>query len=170
LAQGYGKATIEPCLPRPAKEPSSGPDWIHEIKHDGFCILARRDDKNVRLFTRNGYDFTDRFPLIAKALAALPVRSCFIDGEAIVVDSTGLSVFDLLRYRQHDRAAVLCAFDGLSVFDLLRYRQHDRAAVLCAFDLIELDGCDLRPSPIEERKTNSANCCNPYGARIPASH
>ena len=78
---------------------------------------------------RNGYDFGHRFRLIAKAIAALPVKSCFIDGEAIVVDSMGLSVFDLLRYRQHDGAAVLCAFD-----------------------LIELEGKDLRPSPIEQRK------------------
>ena len=78
---------------------------------------------------RNGYDFGHRFRLIAKAIAALPVKSCFIDGEAIVVNSMGLSVFDLLRYRQHDGAAVLCAFD-----------------------LIELEGKDLRPSPIEQRK------------------
>jgi len=85
------KPTIEPCLPRPATEPPSGPDWIHEIKHDGFRILARRDEAGVRLFTRNGYNFADRFPLIAKAVAALPVQSCFIDGEAIVVDSSGLS-------------------------------------------------------------------------------
>ena len=85
------KPTIEPCLPRPAKEPPCGPDWIHEIKHDGFRILARRDERGVRLFTRNGYDFPERFPLIIKAVAALPVRSCFIDGEAIVVDRNGLS-------------------------------------------------------------------------------
>src|SRR5262249_1994778 len=104
------KPTIEPCLPRPAKEPPCGPNWIHEIKHDGFRILARRDERGVRLFTRNGYDFSDRFPLIAEAVAALPIRSCFVDGEAIVVDSNGLSVFDLLRHRQHDGAAVLCAF------------------------------------------------------------
>ena len=90
------KPTIEPCLPQPAKEPP-GPDWIHEIKHDGFRILAKRDEHGVRLFTRNGYDFADRFPLIAKAVATLPVQSCFIDGEAIVVDRNGLSVFDLLR-------------------------------------------------------------------------
>src|SRR5262249_57302941 len=54
------KPTIEPCLPRPAKEPPSGPDWIHEIKHDGFRIMARRDAERVRLFTRHGTDFTDR--------------------------------------------------------------------------------------------------------------
>ena len=67
--------------------------------------------------------------MIVAALKNLPVRSCFIDGEAIVVDR-----------------------NGLSVFDLLRYRQHDRAGVLCAFDLIELDGEDLRGTPLEHRK------------------
>jgi ATP-dependent DNA ligase len=140
------KPTIEPCLPRPAKEPPSGPNWIHEIKHDGFRILARRDERGVRLFTRNGYDFSYRFPLIAEAAGALPIRSCFIDGKAIVVDR-----------------------NGLSVFDLLRYRQHDGAALLCAFDLIELDGKDLRPSPIEQRKDQLGNCCDRCDARTTAS-
>jgi bifunctional non-homologous end joining protein LigD len=83
----------------------------------------------VRLFTRNGYNFAARFPRIAEAIESLSVQSCIIDGEAIVVDK-----------------------NGLSVFDFLRYRQHDYAAVLCAFDLIELDGADLRLSPIERRK------------------
>ena len=125
---------IAPALPRPAAEPPRGPGWIHEIKHDGFRIMARRDERGVRLLTRNGYDFADRFPLITQAVEVLPVRSCFIDGEAIVVNS-----------------------DGLSVYDLLRYRQHDGAAVLCAFDLIELDGEDFRNAPIEQRKDLLAN-------------
>ena len=56
---------FEPCLPRPAKEPPTGPDWIHEIKHDGFRIIARRDAAGVRLITRNGYDLAARFPLAA---------------------------------------------------------------------------------------------------------
>jgi ATP-dependent DNA ligase len=126
--------SIQPCLPRPAKAPPKGPHWLHEIKHDGFRILARRDAKGVRLYTRNGYNFADRFPRIVEAVESLPVRSCFIDGEAIVVDESGLSVFDLIRYRQHDSAAILCAFD-----------------------LIELDGKDLRLIPIEERKHALAN-------------
>jgi ATP-dependent DNA ligase len=50
---------IDPCLPSPAKAPPSGPDWLHEIKHDGFRIMARRDTKGVRLYTRNGNDFAD---------------------------------------------------------------------------------------------------------------
>jgi ATP-dependent DNA ligase len=90
---------LEPCLPRPANEPPAGPGWIHEIKRDGFRILARHEAERIRLFTRHGTNFTHRFPLIVAALESLPVRSCVIDGEAIVVDGRGLSVFDVLRYR-----------------------------------------------------------------------
>jgi ATP-dependent DNA ligase len=57
---------IEPCLPSPAKAPPTGPDWLHEIKHDGFRLMARRDVKGVRVYTRNGNDFTQRFPLIVE--------------------------------------------------------------------------------------------------------
>jgi ATP-dependent DNA ligase len=106
-----GAIPLDPCLPRRAVTPPTGDDWVHEIKHDGFRIVARRDGGRVRLFTRNGYDFTVRFPKIAVAVAGLPMQSCVIDGEAIVVDRQGLSVFDLLRYRRYDHAAVLCAFD-----------------------------------------------------------
>jgi ATP-dependent DNA ligase len=123
-----------PCLPRSAKEPPSGPDWIHEIKHDGFRILARREAGRVRLYTRNGYDFTARFPKIAATVETLPMRSCVLDGEAIVVD-------------EH----------GLSVFEALRYRTHDHPAVLCAFDLLELDGADFRSQPLEQRKATLAD-------------
>jgi bifunctional non-homologous end joining protein LigD len=100
---------IQPCLLRPAKQPPAGPGWIHEIKHDGFRIIARRKGNAVRLFTRNGYDFTPRFPKIVDAVASLPARSCVVDREAIVVDERGLSVFEALRYRLRDHAAVLCA-------------------------------------------------------------
>ena len=121
--------SFEPCLPRPAKEPPVGPGWIYEIKHDGFRIIARRDASSVRLITRNGYDFSERFPLIVAAIADLKVRSCVIDGEAIA-----------------------CNENGLSVFEMIRYRQHDHAVTLCAFDLLEIDGAELRREPIEVRK------------------
>src|SRR5215469_11865833 len=113
----------------PAKAPPSGPGWLHEIKHDGFRIMARRDCAGVRLITRHGNDFSSRFPFIAMAVGKLPVRSCLIDGEAIVCDESGLAVFDLIR--GHGGKA---------------------SAVLCAFDLLELDGKDLRREPIEKRK------------------
>jgi bifunctional non-homologous end joining protein LigD len=121
---------IEPCLPRLADKPPAGTDWLHEIKHDGFRIMARLDARGVRLLTRKGHDFADRFPLAAGAVAALPVRSCLIDGEAIVTDE-----------------------NGLAAFELIRGHRHNAAAVLCAFDLIELDGEDLRREPIETRKS-----------------
>jgi bifunctional non-homologous end joining protein LigD len=84
----------------------------------------------VRLYTRHGTNFADRFPRIVEAIKSLPVLSCFIDGEAIVVGE-----------------------GGLSNFELLRSWRHDHAAVLCAFDLIELNGKDLRSAPLENRKS-----------------
>jgi bifunctional non-homologous end joining protein LigD len=93
---------IEPCLPSLADRPPSGPDWIHEIKHDGFRLLACRGPAGVRLLTRNGNDFSARYPLIAATVVALPVRSCVIDGEAVACDGNGLSIFEKLRWRHHD--------------------------------------------------------------------
>jgi bifunctional non-homologous end joining protein LigD len=135
---------IEPCLPSPAKAPPSGPGWLHEIKHDGFRIMARRDGAGVRLFTRNGNDFTARFPLAVAAVTGLPAHSFLIDGEAIVTDDKGLAVFELIR-----RA------------------RNGGAAVLCAFDLIELDGADLRRTPIEHRKQKLSLLA--FAPRTPAS-
>jgi bifunctional non-homologous end joining protein LigD len=91
--------------------------------------MARRDGKKVRLISRKGKDLTYRFPLVVQAVAALPVHSCLIDGEAIISDATGLAVFSLVR----------------------SYRNGPRAT-LFAFDLIEIDGEDLRWRPIEDRK------------------
>ena len=82
-------AVIEPCLPRPAKQPPEGCGWIHEIKHDGFRIMARRADGRVRLLTRKGINFASRFPQVIAALTVLPVRSCLIDGEAVVCNERG---------------------------------------------------------------------------------
>ncbi len=132
---------FEPCLPKPANNPPAGRDWIHEIKHDGYRIVAWRDGDDVRLLTRKGYDLAERFPLAVAAIAALPVRSCLVDGEAIACDDNGLADFDLLR----------------------SYR-HDRAVTLCAFDLLEIDGIDLRGKPIEVRKNKLAGllrCSHP---------
>ena len=73
---------IEPCLPSSAERPPSGPSWVHEIKHDGYRLMARRDPIGIRLLTRNGYDWAPRYPLIVEAVDRLKVRSCLIDGEA----------------------------------------------------------------------------------------
>jgi ATP dependent DNA ligase domain len=133
-----GLGIIEPCLPSSAKAAPSGPGWLHEIKHDGFRILARRNDAGVQLITRAGNDFSPRFPFIAMAVKSLPVRSCLIDGEAIVCDENGLAVFELIR--RHGTIA---------------------SAMHCAFDLLELDGEDLRRQPVEKRKALLARLAVP---------
>ena len=84
---------IEPCLPSTAERPPVGPNWIYEIKHDGFRLMARRDPTGVRLFTRNGNDWTPRYPLIFEAVSRLKVRSCLIDGEAVCCDEDGVPTF-----------------------------------------------------------------------------
>src|SRR6516225_344669 len=69
---------IEPCLPSSAERPPAGPDWIHEIKHDGYRLMAHRDPTGIRLLTRNGHDWAPRYPLIVEAVDRLKVRSCLI--------------------------------------------------------------------------------------------
>src|ERR1700735_5755668 len=66
---------IEPCIPTLAHKPPSGPGWVHEIKHDGYRLIVRRDGTAVRLFTRRGHDWTDRYPAIAAAAARPRARS-----------------------------------------------------------------------------------------------
>ena len=74
---------IEPCLPSSADKPPSGSTWIHEIKHAGFRLMARRDPVGIRLITRRGNDWTSRYPLVVEAVNHLKVRSCVIDGEVV---------------------------------------------------------------------------------------
>src|SRR5688572_4487265 len=85
-------AVIEPCQPTIAAKPPSGPGWLHEIKHDGYRMLVRRDGGGVRLITRNGYDWTSRYPMMAAAANAIKAKSFVIDGEAVAVDDNGLAV------------------------------------------------------------------------------
>ena len=125
---------IEPCLPSPADKPPSGANWIHEIKHDGFRLMARRDPVGIRLITRRGNDWTQRYPLVAEAVNHLKVRSCLIDGEVVCCDERGLATFQLLRHRRNEPQAFLYAFD-----------------------LLELNGDDLRKEPIEVRKATLAS-------------
>jgi bifunctional non-homologous end joining protein LigD len=120
---------ITPCLPTKTDKLPSGDLWLHEIKHDGFRIIARKDGERVRLYSRPGNDMTRRFPLIVEALACLRSRSCIIDGEAVCCDE-----------------------DGMPNFDCIRYRRYDASVFLYAFDLIELSGNDLRREPLEVRK------------------
>src|SRR5260221_11901633 len=125
---------IAPCLPTKAPQPPTGEAWLHEIKHDGFRVIARKDGARVRLYSRPGNDLTYRFPLIVESLARLPSRSCIIDGEA-----------------------VCCGDDGVPSFDPIRYGRHDAGVFLYAFDLIELNGDDLRREPLDVRKATLAS-------------
>jgi bifunctional non-homologous end joining protein LigD len=120
---------IAPCLPTRAPHPPYGAIWLHEIKHDGFRVIARKEGKRVRLYSRPGNDLTYRFPLIVEALAQLRPRSCIIDGEAVA-----------------------CGEDGIACFELIRRWDSDHSVFMWAFDLIELDGDDLRREPLSARK------------------
>src|SRR4051812_23548009 len=124
---------FEPCIPTRGTKVPSGPDWIHEIKHDGYRLIVQREGKRVRLFTRNGHDFTDRYPLIVEAALKNRSSSFVIDGEP-----------------------VLLGVDGVSDFDGLHSRQHDAEVQLYAFDCLAFDGDDLRKLPLSMRKTNLA--------------
>ena len=82
--------SFPPASSSPASRPQracrqSGPGWLHEIKHDGFRVIARKNGDRVRLYSRPGNDLTDRFPLIVETLARLRSRSVIVDGEAVVV-------------------------------------------------------------------------------------
>ena len=120
---------IAPCLSSRAPQPPFGAIWLHEIKHDGFRAIARKESKRVRLYSRPGNDLTHRFPLIVEALGNLRSRSCIIDGEAVA-----------------------CGDDGIASFDRIRYRRHDADVFMWAFDLIELNGDDVRRDPLAVHK------------------
>jgi bifunctional non-homologous end joining protein LigD len=123
---------IEPCQPSKAERPPSGSLWLHEIKHDGYRLMVRRDGARVRCFTRNGHDWADRFPAIVEAAQRLVrAQSFLIDGEAVIVGDDGTPDFDALRSRS-------------------------REAMLVAFDLLEHAGSDLRDLPLLERKRRLA--------------
>ncbi|UCR84830.1 DNA ligase D [Pseudomonas chlororaphis] len=112
------------------KAPSG--DWRYEIKFDGYRILARIQDDEVRLLTRNGHDWTSRLPLQAKALAALKLKGSWLDGEVVVLNDQGLPDFQALQN----------AFDIGRSLDIIYY----------LFDAPFLQGEDLRETPVEERR------------------
>ena len=119
-------AGVPPCLPTWGTVVPVGTDWLHEIKHDGYRLLVRKDGDAVSIITRGGYDWTERYPLIVEG--ALRLRGSFvIDGEGVVCGENGVADFDLLHSRQHDRSCFLYA-------------------------LMVRSGVDMRSLPLEERK------------------
>ena len=86
------KQPFEPCIPTPRRRGPAGPDWIHEIKHDGYRLIVQREAKRVRLFIRNGHDWTDRYPLIVESALKNRSSSFGIDGEQCFSASTASAI------------------------------------------------------------------------------
>ena len=78
-------------------KPPAGDDWVHEIKYDGYRMVVRIERGRARLYSRNGKEWTSTFPAVAKDLAALPVKSAWIDGEVVVLDADGRTSFQALQ-------------------------------------------------------------------------
>jgi bifunctional non-homologous end joining protein LigD len=116
-------------LPTKADKVPAGQEWIHEIKYDGYRMLVVSDRDRVRLISRGGRDWADRFPLIVSAALKLPEMHFVINGEVVAFNE-----------------------DGTSNFDALSSRRHDKRAQFYAFDMLSGDGKDIRPLPLLLRK------------------
>lgn len=123
---------VTPQLATLVDSAPAGDDWFHEIKYDGYRLLARLDHGDVRLITRRGNDWTERYPEVADALAGLPADGALLDGEVVVVLPDGTTSFQALQNA-----------GGAAVRGALQY---------VAFDLLHLDGRDVSGLPLEERK------------------
>jgi len=123
---------VPPALAMLHATAPNGPDWLHEIKFDGYRIEARLDGGKVQLFTRNRQDWTHRFAPIAAAVAKLPAKTALLDGEVVVEDEKGVSSFSLLQIA-------------------LKEKRTERF-VYWVFDILHLDGEDLTDRPLVERK------------------
>lgn len=111
-----------------AREPFHRPGWVFEEKYDGYRIVAYKEGRQVRLFSRNAIDRTARYPQIANAIRALRPTTLVLDGEAVVFDRGHISRFQLLQRAATD-------------------------SVFVAFDCLFLSGKDLRREPLSARRT-----------------
>jgi bifunctional non-homologous end joining protein LigD len=116
------------------ERPPEGDAWLHEIKIDGYRVGAKIERGKVRMFTRRANDWTPRFRPIAAILAELPVEAAYLDGEIAVLTADGISNFGALQ-------------------EALGRRGGSREMAFIVFDILHLDGRDLRPLPLVERKT-----------------
>jgi bifunctional non-homologous end joining protein LigD len=131
-SKGALPAFIEPSLASPCGRPPSGPNWIHEIKHDGYRIQARIDGAKGVLLTRKGLDWTARFPHIVPVLTRLGLKSATIDGEIVVEDEAGVTTLNNLQAE-------------------LKSGRKDRFRYI-VFDLMHCNGYDLTRAPLTARK------------------
>jgi bifunctional non-homologous end joining protein LigD len=122
---------IIPAQPTLRDRPSKGDRWVHEVKFDGYRVQLHKVGENVTIFSRNGADFTSRWPAIAYALQHLPAKSAIIDAEVVACNAKGMPDFAAL----HGRTAApedFCAW---------------------AFDLLKLNGVDMRERQLVERRS-----------------
>ena len=139
---------FQPCIPTRGKVVPAGREWLHELKMDGYRLIVQRDGDRVRLYTRNGYDWSHRYPWIVESALRNRTKQFVIDGEAVVL-----------------------GVDGNSNFDALHTGKQDHEVQLYAFDLLALDGDDVRSLPLSTRKTSSHACWRaaPMGYSSPRS-
>jgi bifunctional non-homologous end joining protein LigD len=123
---------VAPQLTQLVDAAPDGDGWLHEIKYDGYRMMARLDRGSVKLLTRTGLDWTRKYPAIAKAVAALDARHAYLDGELCGVGADRITAFNIVQ--------------------LASDRGNAAALVFFLFDLLHLDGEDLRPRPLIERK------------------
>jgi bifunctional non-homologous end joining protein LigD len=139
--KGRLPADPRPLLACSAAEAPDGPDWLHEIKYDGYRLLARVSGRKVRLSTRNGLDWTAKFRALAARFAELPVEDALIDGELVHVEADGTTDFGHLQDAiANERTVILVFF---------------------AFDLLHLDGWNLTAAALEDRKAALASLIPP---------
>jgi DNA ligase D-like protein (predicted ligase) len=125
-------AWIKPQLTQLVEMAPEGDGWLHEIKYDGYRMMARLDHGAVKLLTRTGLDWTEKYPAIARAVAALDARQAYLEGELCGVGADGITAFNIVQ---------LASDSG-----------HAASLVFFLFDLLHLDDEDLRPRPLIERK------------------
>jgi bifunctional non-homologous end joining protein LigD len=127
---------IEPCLALLKSVPPKGPDWAFEVKWDGYRLAIHIEPKGVRIITRGGHDWTDRFPAIADAASKLGVGTAILDGETVVLDEDGRSDFGALQRSLGGRGG----------------KRSSAEAVFLAFDLLYFDGHDLTGTELSVRR------------------
>ena len=124
---------LAPQLATLVKEPPKGKEWLHELKFDGYRMLCHLHRGKARFWSRNGKDWTEKFPNLAQALKSFPATTAILDGEVVVVDTEGRSRFQLLQ-QSMGRGGKAPAF----IFQI--------------FDLVYLEGYNLTHTPLRERK------------------
>ena len=126
---------IKPMAPTLAKIPPTGPDWLHEVKFDGWRMQFHVEQGEAALYSKNGTDYTKRFQAFRDTIESIPVKSAIIDCELVACDDTGLPNFRTLM-EMGNKAPALC---------------------LWCFDLLSINGARILPLPLSQRKAMLAD-------------